>query len=136
MKYLIGLFILWVTQNSFAQGALSLALPSTPGSYQSDRFRSGELDCSMAIGSGTNVEFGVMGVIGNNNNPYQTSISTSPYPNTKDVGVYGRIIIPIGAPKGRVDCDILYQLELSKKRMEIQKLENELNNLKALKFEK
>jgi hypothetical protein len=77
-----------------------------------------------------------MGVIGNNNNPYQTSITTSPYPNTKDIGVYGRIIIPIGAPKGRVDCDILYQLELSKKRMEIQKLENELNNLKALKFEK
>jgi len=136
MKYLIGLFILWVTQNCFAQGALSLALPSAPGSYQSDRFRSGELDCSMAIGSGTNVEFGVMGIIGNNNNPYQTSITTSPFPNTKDVGVYGRIIIPIGAPKGRVDCDILYQLELSKKRMEIQKLENELNNLKALKFEK
>ena len=136
MKYLIGLFILWVTQNCFAQGALSLALPSAPGSYQSDRFRSGELDCSMAIGSGTNVEFGVMGVIGNNNNPYQTSITTSPYPNTKDVGVYGRITIPIGAPKGRVDCDILYQLELTKKRLEIQKLENELNNLKALKFEK
>ena len=64
------------------------------------------------------------------------SSRASPFPNTKDVGVYGRIIIPIGAPKGRVDCDILYQLELSKKRMEIQKLENELNNLKALKFEK
>jgi hypothetical protein len=56
--------------------------------------------------------------------------------NAKDVGVYGRITIPIGAPKGRVDCNILYQLELTKKRIEIQKLENELNNLKALKFEK
>lgn len=136
MKYLIGILILMMTHNSVAQGALSLALPSTPGSYQSDRFRAGELDCSMAIGSGTNVEFGVMGVIGNNNNAYQSTITTSPYPNTKDVGVYGRIIIPIGAPKGRVDCDILYQLELTKKRLEIQKLENELNNLKALKFEK
>lgn len=136
MKYLIGLLILFVTHNSVAQGALSLALPSAPGSYQSDRFRAGELDCSMAIGSGTNVEFGVMGVMGNNNNQYQSSISTSPLQNTKDVGVYGRIIIPIGAPKGRVDCDILYQLELTKKRLEIQKLENELNNLKALRFEK
>ena len=90
----------------------------------------------MAIGSGTNVEFGVVGVLGNSNNQYQTNITNSLSPNTKDVGVYGRIIIPIGAPKGRVDCDILYQLELSKKRLELQKLESELNNLKALKFEK
>jgi hypothetical protein len=136
MKYLIGILILLMAHNSAAQGALSLALPSSPGSYQSDRFRSGELDCSMAIGSGTNVEFGVVGVLGNSNNQYQTNITNSLSPNTKDVGVYGRIIIPIGAPKGRVDCDILYQLELSKKRLELQKLEIELNNLKALKFEK
>lgn len=136
MKYLISILILLMSHNGFAQGALSLALPGAPSNYQSDRFRAGELDCSMAIGSGTNIEFGVMGVIGNNNNPYQSSITTSPYPNTKDVGVYGRITIPIGAPKGRVDCNILYQLELNKKRLELQKLETELNNLRALKFEK
>jgi hypothetical protein len=131
MKYLILIFISLITQNSFAQAALSLAIPGAPGSYQSDRFRSGELDCSMAIGSGTNVEFGVVGVITNTQ-----TITANTIPNTKDVGVYGRISIPIGAPKGRVDCNILYQLELDKKRIEIQKLQSELNNLKALKFEK
>jgi hypothetical protein len=115
-------------------GSLNLALPSTPGSYQSDRFRAGELDCSMAIGSGTNVEFGVMGII--NNNPNQSVINNMITPNARDVGVYGRITIPIGAPKGRVDCNLLYQMELSKKRMEIEKLELELRNLRNLKFEK
>jgi hypothetical protein len=135
MKYIIGIVLLTFCNLSGAQnGSLNLALPSSPGSYQSDRFRSGELDCSMAIGSGTNVEFGVVGIINNNQNQIITnSIST---PNTRDVGVYGRITIPIGAPKGRVDCNTLYQMELSKKRMEIEKLELELRNLRSQKFEK
>jgi hypothetical protein len=111
-------------------GSLSLALPSSPGSYQSDRFRAGDLDCSMAIGSGTNVEFGVMGIINNNQ-----AITTYTSPGAKEVGVYGRITIPIGAPKGRIDCTVFYDLELTKRRLEIQKLENEINNLKNLKFE-
>ena len=135
MKYIIGIVLLIFCKLSVAQnGSLNLALPSTPGSYQSDRFRAGELDCSMAIGSGTNVEFGVMGII--NNNPNQSVINNMITPNTRDVGVYGRITIPIGAPKGRINCDTLYQMELSKKRMEIEKLELELRNLRNLKFEK
>ena len=135
MKYIIGIVLLTFCNLSAAQtGSLNLALPSTPGSYQSDRFRAGELDCSMAIGSGTNVEFGVMGII--NNNPNQSVINNMITPNARDVGVYGRITIPIGAPKGRVDCNLLYQMELSKKRMEIEKLELELRNLRNLKFEK
>jgi hypothetical protein len=131
MKYIISITLLLASLNVNANGSLNLSIPGAPGSYQSDRFRSGELDCSMAIGSGTNVEFGVVGVITNNQ-----TITTNTIPTTKDVGVYGRIIIPIGAPKGRVDCNILYQLELEKKRIEIQKLESELRNLQNLKFEK
>jgi hypothetical protein len=135
MKYIIGIVLMTFCNLSVAQnGSLNLALPSAPGSYQSDRFRAGELDCSMAIGSGTNVEFGVMGII--NNNPNQSVINNMITPNARDVGVYGRITIPIGAPKGRVDCNLLYQMELSKKRMEIEKLELELRNLRNLKFEK
>jgi hypothetical protein len=132
MKYILILCLLFgITLVKAQNAAMSLAIPSSPGSYLSDRFRSGDLDCSMAIGSGTNIEFGVLGVINGGNQ----TISTSVAPQNKDVGVYGRIIIPIGTPKGRVDCSILYDLELKKKRMEIQKLESELNNLKNLKFE-
>jgi hypothetical protein len=131
MKYFFVIVLLCYVASADAQnGSLNLALPSAPGSFQSDRFRAGDLDCSMAIGSGTNIEFGVVGIINNNQ-----SIITNNAQGGKDVGVYGRITIPIGAPKGRVDCNTLYQLELNKRRMEIQKLEAELNNLKTLKFE-
>jgi hypothetical protein len=132
MKYFVTITLLFLSTLSNAQnGSMTLSMPSAPGSFQSDRFRAGDLDCSMAIGSATNVEFGVLGVINNNQ-----SITTGATPQNKDIGVYGRIIIPIGAPKGRVDCNVLYQLELEKRKMEIQKLQGELNNLKALKFEK
>lgn len=115
-------------------GAVSIALPGTVGSYQSDSFRADGLDCSMAIGSSTNVEFGVVGVI--NRTPGVTTITTDPSAGqAKEVGVYGRIIIPIGAPRQRLDCNQLYQLELRKKRMEVERLERELQNLRALKFE-
>lgn len=131
MKRFFILFSMLFCAQGYAQNAsMALQMPSTPGSFQSDRFRAGDLDCSMAIGSATNVEFGVVGVINNNQ-----TITTNPTSQNKDVGVYGRIIIPIGAPKGRVDCNILYELELQKKRMEIQKLEAELNNLRSLRFE-
>jgi len=116
----------------FAQSnSINLALPGAAGSYQSDSFRANGLDCSMAIGSATNVEFGVIGVI--NRSP--TTVTTDLNMQQRDVGVYGRITIPIGAPRNRLDCNELYQLELKKKRMEVQKLERELQNLRALRFE-
>lgn len=91
----------------------------------------------MAIGSSTNVEFGVVGVL-NQNDPYQNNMMVNPNYNNdfvKDVGVYAKITIPIGAPKERLNCNVLYQLELQKKRLEVQKLQAEINNLKKLKFE-
>ena len=115
-------------------GSLNLSLPGLPGSFQSDSFRANGLDCSMAIGSSTNVEFGVIGLV-NRDNQQVTTAPTNPNDPRKNVGVYGRIIIPIGAPKDRLDCNELYQLELRKKRMEIQKLEGEINNLRNLRFE-
>jgi hypothetical protein len=111
--------------------SINLALPGAAGSYQSDSFRAEGLDCSMAIGSATNVEFGVIGVI----NRTPTTVTTDLNMQQRDVGVYGRITIPIGAPRTRLDCNELYQLELKKKRMEVQKLERELQSLRALKFE-
>jgi hypothetical protein len=53
----------------------------------------------------------------------------------KDVGVYAKITVPLNPPKSRLDCNKLYQLELEIKRMEVQKLKQEIANLRALKFE-
>lgn len=127
-----GIILLVTCSTAYANsGSLNLTLPGSYGSYQSDSFRADGLDCSMAIGSSTNVEFGVVGVI--NRSP--TTITTDPLNQSRDIGVYGRITIPIGAPKQRLDCNELYQLELKKKRMEVQRLERELQNLKNLRFE-
>lgn len=130
-KLLASILLLWSITASANTGSLNLAIPGTMGSYQSDSFRADGLDCSMAIGSSTNVEFGVVGIIRRD----QVTITTDPNAVARDVGVYGRIVIPIGAPKQRLDCNELYQLELKKKRIEVQRLERELQNLKNLRFE-
>jgi hypothetical protein len=94
-------------------------------SYQSDQFRAGELDCSNAIGSATQLEFGVTGII---DKDMGNQIG--------DVGVYSRITIPLGKrAKSRIDCNRLYELELKKKELEVMKLEQEIQSLRALQFE-
>jgi len=63
MKRLVLLFIIFGSAVNAESSSLNLQLPSAPGNYQSDKFRAGDLDCSNAIGSATNLEFGVTGLI-------------------------------------------------------------------------
>jgi hypothetical protein len=120
--------------------SLNLNLPSSPQSYASDRIRADGVECQNAIGSSTNLEFGVVGIINEGyNDPFNNSFSSDPLSTPslgqeKDVSVYARITIPIGAPKERINCNALYKLELEIKRMEVQKLKAELNNLRNLRF--
>jgi hypothetical protein len=113
--------------------SLNLQLPTGPTSYQSDSFRAGNLDCKNAIGGGTNLEFGVTGVLNNVGNPYDDfNVSRN---SSRDVGVYARIVIPLDKPKERINCNTLYQLELQQRRLEIMKLQQELEGLRALQEE-
>jgi hypothetical protein len=41
-------------------------------------------------------------------------------------------VIPLDGPKERINCNTLYELELRKKRIEILKLQEELEALKQL----
>ena len=54
---------------------------------------------------------------------------------SRDVGVYARIVIPLDKPWGRINCNTLYKLELQQRRLEILKLQKELEGLRALKEE-
>ena len=133
MKYIILLFIVIGSASYADSSSLNLQLPSIPGNYQSDRFRAGDLDCSNAIGSATNLEFGVTGII---DKDYDDPISGFNQDTKTDVGVYARITIPLGKkPKSRVDCNRLFELELRKKQLEVRKLEQELEQLRKLQFE-
>lgn len=124
-------FLLLCSTHSIAEtSSLNLSLPSAGTSYGQDAFRAGDLDCKNAIGGSTNVEFGVTGIVDNATSPFS---SEDPHnPTSKDIGVYARIIIPLDGPKERVNCNTLYQLELRKKRIEILKLQEELEALKKL----
>ena len=111
--------------------SLNLALPNAPTNFQSDKFRAGELDCSNAIGSATQMEFGVTGIIDNSSRGRGFADDRS-----SDVGVYARIVIPLGKiARSRIDCNRLYELELRKKQLEVMKLEQEIQQLRELQFE-
>jgi hypothetical protein len=103
--------------------SLSLALPSPPMNYQSDSFSTGSTRCSNAVGGGINLEYGVTGVISSNDGNIGQG---------KDIGVYARVVIPLDKPKSRINCDDLYQIELAQRRLEIQKLRDEIEALRNL----
>lgn len=133
MRLFLLLFFIMASKAYAESSSLNLALPSAPGNYQSDKFRAGELDCSNAIGSATTMEFGVTGMIDGGGYDGVNNYINAQEP---DVGVYARIVIPLGKrPKSRIDCNRLYELELRKKQLEVQKLEAELKALKELQFE-
>ena len=138
-RFALLVLFLW-TGAAFGQ-SLNMNLSNTPQSYQQDRIRAGDLECSMAIGSSTHVEFGVVGLM-NEDDPTYNLANSDPFGNNynydnfmRDVGVYGKVVIPIGAPKERLNCNTLYQLELRKKRLEVEKLEAEIANLRRMQFE-
>lgn len=129
---LISIFFILLTQSSVADtsSSLNLSLPGMPQNYQSDRFKAGDLDCSNAIGSATQLEYGVTGII-NQGDSFNTNNNLM-----KDIGVYARIVVPLGKKvKSRIDCNRLYELELRKKQLEVMKLEAEIRRLRELEFE-
>lgn len=129
----LGLVLVLLFMHSFAMAensSLNLQLPSPSNAYGQDSFRAGELDCKNAIGGATNVEFGMTGIVDNARGPFSDDDPLNP--TEKDIGVYARIIIPLDGPKERINCNTLYQLELRKKRIEILKLQEELEALKKL----
>ena len=68
------------------------------------------------------MEWGVTGVVNNDGNVGQG----------KDIGLYARIVIPLDKPRSRINCDDLYQLELTQRRLEVQMLRAELQALQDL----
>jgi hypothetical protein len=121
MKLVFAFFLIGTTAIA-ENSSLSLALPSPPMNYQSDSFSTGNMRCSNAVGGGVNLEYGVTGVL--------SSLNTEN--KGRDIGIYARIVIPLDKPKARINCDDLYQIELAQRRLEIQKLRDEIEALKNL----
>ena len=124
------LFLVYGTHAYAESSSLNLALPSAPSTFGQDSIRAGDLDCKNAIGGATQLEFGVTGIVDNARTPFSSPDPMQP--QSKDIGVYARIVIPLDKPKERINCNSLYQLELRKKRLEVLKLQQELEALRRL----
>jgi|TARA_R110002051_G_scaffold215950_1_gene280324 hypothetical protein len=130
LRYIL---LLVLSSTAIANSSLNLALPSANAGYGTDRIKAGDLDCTNSIGGGTNFEFGFTGIINNAITIFGDEDLLNP--QTKDVGVYARIIIPLDGPSERINCNTLYQLELQRRRLEVEKLRAEIEMLKQLQFD-
>ena len=130
MKKYITIIMMFLPSLAFADSTgIGLTLPGASASYGQDSIRAGDLDCKNSIGGATNLEFGVTGIIDNYQSPFG---SNNGLESSRDIGVYARITIPLDKPKERINCNSLYELELRKKRLEVLKLQQELEALKRL----
>lgn len=110
--------------------SLNLQIPNAGNSYGTDRIRAGDMECSASISGATQFELGATGIINNAVSPFSSSDPANP--QTKDIGLYARIVIPLDAPRSRLNCNDLYRLELQRRQLEVMKLHQELDNLRKL----
>ena len=111
--------------------SLNLSLPSASLGFGTDSIKAGDLNCSNSIGGSTNFEVGLTGILNNAVTPL-FGTNDPDNPQTKQLGVYARITIPLDAPNERINCNTLYQLELQRRRLEVEKLRQEIELLKAM----
>ena len=123
--------LLFSTQVIADSSSMSFSIPSISSVSGSDSIRAGDLDCKNAIGGSTNFEIGMTGVINNVVMPIIGKKDPN-NPQGKDIGVYARLIIPLDAPKERINCNTLYQLELQRRRLEVERLKQEIEYLKQI----
>lgn len=100
-----------VNYNTTNNNLSGFSLPGVQLPQGSDEVRAADgTSCRSAVsGNGTYVDIGVMG------NP-DNSIGQS------SASVYGRMVIPLNAPRKRVDCTQLYNLEIERLKVELQLL--------------
>ena len=111
-------------------GSINLSLPSANSNSGSDSVKMGDNDCKNSISGATTFEIGIAGIVNNLTTIFGNEDLNNP--QTKDVSLYARILIPLDAPKERVNCNTLYQLMLQKERLVVEKLRQEIELLKQM----
>ena len=111
--------------------SINLQLPSGGSAFGTDSIKAGDLDCSNSIGGATVFDVGLTGIVNNAVTPIIGKEDPN-NPETKQLGVYARIVIPLDAPRERINCNTLYQLELQRRRLEVEKLRQEIELLKSM----
>ena len=131
MNWIKIVLLLFSTQLLANSNTMSFSLPSMSSVSGTDSIRAGDLDCKNAIGGSTNFEIGMTGVINNATIPLIGKKDPN-NPQSKDIGLYARLVIPLDGPSERINCNTLYQLELQRRRLEVERLKYEIEYLKTL----
>ena len=131
MNWLRYALLLLCTQSMAESTSMSLSLPGASSSNGTDSVSMDQMKCANSISGGTLFEVGMTGVINNAIAPLIGKKDPN-NPQSKDIGLYARIIIPLDGPAERINCNSLYQLMLQKQRLEMTKLRQEINLLKEM----
>jgi hypothetical protein len=131
MNWLRYALLLLCTQSMAESTSMSLSLPGSSSSNGTDSVSMDQMKCANSISGGTLFEVGMTGVINNAIAPLIGKQDPN-NPQSKDIGLYARIIIPLDGPAERINCNSLYQLMLQKQRLEMTKLRQEINLLKEM----
>ena len=131
MNWIRYALLLLCTQSMAESTSMSLSLPGSSSSNGTDSVSMDQMKCANSISGGTLFEVGMTGVINNAIAPLIGKQDPN-NPQSKDIGLYARIIIPLDGPAERVNCNSLYQLMLQKQRLEMTKLRQEINLLKEM----
>ena len=131
MNWLRYVLLLLCTQSMAESTSMSLSLPGASSSNGTDSVSMDQMKCANSISGGTLFEVGMTGVINNAIAPLVGKKDPN-NPQSKDIGLYARIIIPLDGPAERINCNSLYQLMLQKQRLEMTKLRQEINLLKEM----
>ena len=131
MNWLRYALLLLCTQGMAESTSMSLSLPGSSSSNGTDSVSMDQMKCANSISGGTLFEVGMTGVINNAIAPLIGKKDPN-NPQSKDIGLYARIIIPLDGPAERINCNSLYQLMLQKQRLEMTKLRQEINLLKEM----
>ena len=114
-------FAVLLIPSAFSQ--VSVQLPSTISNGARDRIVTPErFECENSLSGKAQLEYGVAA-----SNSAMQNVFNVPAPTEgKNVTIYGKLIIPIGAPKSRIDCNRLYELEVRRRELELRLLEQQL----------
>ncbi len=134
MKLSIAFFLVFGMSVAFANGFLLPSPQTMP--YGQYRFQSGDFSCETpAASGGTYIDYGAFGKQANSSSASRINQSLNQSPSgafqANDVGVYIRAVVPLDRVKG-IDCNRYFELELERKRLELEIMQIEANERKSI----
>lgn len=113
---------------AFAQAGFYL--PTSSPSYGQDEFRAADgTTCRSTMDGTKRVELGTFATGGNGTSGYGYGLpGYGSQPTQGNAGVYGRFSMSLDASPSRMDCNLLYKLEIERRTLELELMKRSLSS--------